>query len=79
MDSGGCGCSLPSATPPKRMNPTPQRFTADPGAYFTIQSSLDLVTWTDAGNVLAETVTNSVVVTSAVTNNKLFWRMRRGQ
>ena len=54
-------------------------FTADPGAYFTIQSSPDLVTWTDEGAVLAETVANSVVVTSNTVNTKRFWRMRRGQ
>jgi hypothetical protein len=54
-------------------------FTADPGAFFTIQSSPDLVTWTDVGSVLAETVTNSVIVTSGVGDPKLFWRMRRGQ
>ena len=54
-------------------------FTADPGAFFTIQSSPDLVIWTDVGSVLAETVTNSVIVTSGVGDPKLFWRMRRGQ
>jgi|GEM_PF-133215 len=54
-------------------------FTADPGAFFTIQSSPDLVTWMDEGSVLAETVTNSVIVTSGVGDPKLFWRMRRGQ
>jgi len=54
-------------------------FTADPGAYFTIQSSPDLVNWTDSGSVLAANVTNTVLVTSAITNSKLFWRMRRGQ
>lgn len=54
-------------------------FTADPGAYFMIQSSPDLVTWTDAGSVLAEAVTNSVIVTSGVGDSKFFWRMRRGQ
>lgn len=54
-------------------------FTADPGAFFTIQSSPDLETWTDEGTVLAETVTNSVIVTSGVGDSKLFWRMRRGQ
>ena len=54
-------------------------FSADPGAYFTIQSSEDLITWTNAGSVLAENVTNSVVVTSTAGNTKRFWRMRRGQ
>jgi hypothetical protein len=54
-------------------------FTADPAAYFTIQSSPDLVNWSDNGSVLATNITNTVLVTSAVTNSKLFWRMRRGQ
>ena len=54
-------------------------FSADPGAYFTIQSSPDLINWTDSGSVLAANVTNTVLVTSALTNSKLFWRMRRGQ
>ncbi len=79
MDSGGCGYSLPSATPPKRMNSTPQRFNADPGAYFTIQSSPDLVTWTDQGSILSVNLTNVVTVTANVGDNKRFWRMRRGQ
>jgi hypothetical protein len=54
-------------------------FTADPGAYFTIQSSTDLVTWTDVGSVLAEQVTNAVLVTSTTGEIRRFWRMRRGQ
>jgi hypothetical protein len=54
-------------------------FTADPGAYFTIQSSTDLETWADAGSVLAEEATNSVLVTSTTGETRRFWRMRRGQ
>jgi hypothetical protein len=54
-------------------------FTADPGAFFTIQSSPDLEVWTDEGSVLAEAVTNSLIVTSDMADTKLFWRMRRGQ
>jgi hypothetical protein len=54
-------------------------FSADPGAYFTLQSSPDLMNWTDSGSVLAVNVTNTVLVNSAITNSKLFWRMRRGQ
>ena len=54
-------------------------FTADPGAYFTIQTSTDLLTWVDTGSVLAAAVTNSVVVTSNAGEDRRFWRMRRGQ
>lgn len=52
---------------------------ADPGAYFTIQTSTDLATWTDVGSVLAEEVSNSVLVTSNTGETCRFWRMRRGQ
>ena len=54
-------------------------FTADPGAYFTIQSSTDLVTWTDAGSVLAEAAVNTVEVPTNPGETRRFWRMRRGQ
>ena len=54
-------------------------FTADPGAYFTIQSSTDLVTWTDAGSVLAEAAVNTVEVPTNPGDTRRFWRMRRGQ
>jgi hypothetical protein len=53
-------------------------FTADPGAYFTIQSSLDLTTWADVGTVLADQVSNAVVVETNPGDAKRFWRMRRG-
>jgi hypothetical protein len=54
-------------------------YTADPGAYFTIQSSPDLVTWTDQGSATSENVTNTILVTANIGENKRFWRMRRGQ
>ena len=54
-------------------------FTADPGAYFTIQSSTNLVTWADAGSVLAEEVVNTVLVTPNTGEARRFWRIRRGQ
>lgn len=54
-------------------------YTADPGAYFTIQSSSDLITWTDQGSVQSLLGTNTVLVTSNPGEDKRFWRMRRGQ
>ena len=54
-------------------------FTADPGAYFTIEISTDMETWTDVGSVLAEEVSNSVLVTSGTGETRRFRRMRRGQ
>ena len=54
-------------------------FTADPGAFFTIQTSVNLSSWTNVGSVLAEQVTNSVVVTTGTTEPKRYWRLKRGQ
>jgi len=56
-------------------------FLADPGAYFTILSSTNVVTsltnWTAVGSVLAESSTNTVSLTS--TDDVRFWCLRRGQ
>jgi hypothetical protein len=52
-------------------------FEADPGAYFVIQGSTDLINWTEDGTVLAEDVSNTVSLTSA--NPYRFWRLRRAQ
>ncbi len=54
-------------------------YTADPGAYFTIQSSTDLETWIDQGSVLSTGISNTVLVASNAGDEKRFWRMRRGQ
>lgn len=54
-------------------------FIADPGAYFTIQTSTDLLTWTDVGSVLAEQAMNSVLVNINSNETSRFWRVRRGQ
>jgi hypothetical protein len=54
-------------------------YTADPNAFFTIQSSPDLVTWTDQGSAISENETNTILVTANIGENKRFWRMRRGQ
>ncbi len=56
-------------------------FVADPGAYFTILTSTNvaapLTNWTSAVSVLAESVTNTVVLTSSAEHR--FWALRRGQ
>jgi hypothetical protein len=54
-------------------------FTSDPGAYFTIETSTDLVTWTATGSVLAESDENTILVTTQTTDPKRFWRLQRGQ
>jgi hypothetical protein len=54
-------------------------FTADPGAYFTIQSSTDMINWTDVGSVLAEAAANAVIVANTNGEERRFWRIRRGQ
>jgi len=52
-------------------------FEADPGAYFTIEGSTDLINWTEEESVLAEDVSNTVLLTS--TDPYRFWRLRRAQ
>lgn len=52
-------------------------FEADPGAYFTIEGSTDLINWTEQESVLAEDVSNTVLLTS--TDAYRFWRLGRAQ
>ncbi len=52
-------------------------FGADPGAYFTIEGSSDLINWAEEGSVLAEDVSNTVSLTS--TDPCRFWRLGRAQ
>lgn len=54
-------------------------YTGDVGAYFTIQTTTDLITWTDSGSVLTEAGINSVVLNTGTTDPKRFWRLKRGQ
>lgn len=54
-------------------------YSADPNAVFTIQSSPDLVVWTDEGSVLSVNQTNTTTVMRNAGDDKRFWRMRRGQ
>ena len=64
---------VPSAT----ANQWLLNFKADPGAVFTIQTSPNLLTWTDSATVLATSDSNSAVVTSTG-GDKQYWRLRRG-
>lgn len=52
-------------------------FEADPGPYFTIEGSTDLINWTEEESVLAEDVSNTVLLAS--TDRYRFWRLRRAQ
>ncbi|MBM3883237.1 MAG: hypothetical protein FJ387_26585 [Verrucomicrobia bacterium] len=52
-------------------------FTADPGAYFHLLSSTDLIAWQTNATVKAEAVTNSILVEA--TDPYRFWRLRRQQ
>jgi hypothetical protein len=52
-------------------------FAADPGAYFHLLSSTDLVTWQTNAIVKAEGVTNSALVSA--TQPYEFYRLRRQQ
>jgi len=52
-------------------------FTADPGAYFHLLTSTDLIAWQTNATVKAEGVSNSVLVEA--TDPYRFWRLRRQQ
>lgn len=54
-------------------------YTGDVGAYFTIQTTTDLLTWTNSGSVLTEAGINSVVLNTGTSDPKRFWRLKRGQ
>lgn len=52
-------------------------FTADPGAYFHLLTSTNLVNWQTNATVKAEAVTNSILVEA--TDPYRFWNLRRQQ
>jgi len=52
-------------------------FTADPGAYFHLLTSTNLVNWQTNAIVKADAVTNSILVEAA--DPYRFWRLRRQQ
>ena len=60
-------------------NQTLLTFTADPGAYFMVQTATNLGTWTDIGSCVVDSITNSVLVTNQSAEVARFWRLRRCQ
>jgi len=60
-------------------NQTLVTFTSDPGAYFKVQISTNLVTWVDDGSLFTTNVFTSVLLTNAPGEEYRFWRLRRGQ
>lgn len=55
-------------------------FEVDPDAYFTLQSTTDLVTWTDVSVVhsSATGVINTLIASADPADTRLFWRLKRG-
>ena len=55
----------------------------DPNAFFTVQTSTDLVTWSDVGGSSFQSsstsTTNTVIVNAQAGDTRRFWRLRRGQ
>ncbi|MBL9132337.1 MAG: S8 family serine peptidase [Verrucomicrobiaceae bacterium] len=58
-------------------------FATDPGAYFTVQTSTDLLngTWSDVSgsSFLAAGVQSTVLVNQNTSETRRFWKLRRGQ
>lgn len=55
-------------------------FETDPDAYFTLQSSTDMLTWTDVSAVhsSASGAINTIVATAGGADTRRFWRLKRG-
>lgn len=54
-------------------------YTSDPGAYYDIETSTDLQSWTSPGTTFAEELTNVILVTTQSGDPLRFWRLRRSQ
>jgi hypothetical protein len=54
-------------------------YTSDPGAYYDIETSTDLQTWSSPGTTDAQGVSNTVFVTTQSGDPRRFWRLRRSQ
>jgi len=56
-------------------------YSSDPGAYYVVQSStsLEANSWTDEGTTLAETTSNTIMVTTQSGDQRRFWRLERSQ
>ncbi len=66
---------------PNNPNEMASAFKTDPGAYFTLQASADLVTWTDVSgsSVLAAGEQTTLLINKNPVDERRFWRLRRGQ
>ena len=73
--------SFASTGNPANANEMALTLATDPGAFFTVTSSTDLVTWADVpgSSFLATGTTSTVLVNKNPSESKLFWRLRRGQ
>jgi hypothetical protein len=54
-------------------------YSSDPGSHYDIETSTDLQNWTSPGSTIAESLTNTVFVTTQSSDPKRFWRLRRSQ
>ncbi len=65
------------------VSPTQDQFiltyTSDPGAFYDIQTSTDLINWSVQGTTTADTNINTLMVTSIGGDSKRFWRLQRSK
>ena len=54
-------------------------YESDPGAFYDIETSTDLVTWASAGTTFAEDSSNVIFVSTGQNDSTRFWRLRRSQ
>jgi len=54
-------------------------YTSDPGAFYDIETSIDLINWSVQGTTSANKSSNTVLVTTTNGDPKRFWRLRRSQ
>lgn len=54
-------------------------FTSDPGAFFTIETSTALTSWSDVSSAKAEDGLTTLLTERNPTEPRRFWRVRRGQ
>lgn len=66
---------------PSNMNEFAITFEAEPGAFCTLQNStsLEVGSWSDVSTVKADDTTTTILTQKDPTQDKLFWRIRRGQ
>ena len=54
-------------------------YESDPGAFYDIETSTDLVTWASAGTTFAEDSSNVIFVSTGQNDSTRLWRLRRSQ